>query len=268
VKKRNISANIHLPYIENSNHALKTETLIWLIQKKLIISKQRNLSSNGYFRLTLETTGRIVATMALRSRKSSSRAENRVEETKTRLLEAGVAMFGRCGYSGVGLKELLQQVNVPKGSFYNYFDSKEDFARHTIDYYGASFVALVQQVLSSRDGTALDRFDYLFGVLIRVFEEKHFTEGCLMGDLSTELGDVSEVCRKSLEKIVEQFALSFEDLVKQGQQDGSIRTDMDSKDLALFSLDAWEGALIRMRVKKNKDPLEQSRRLILQYLGG
>ena len=229
----------------------------------LVVKTKNNVGE----RLTFKTTGRINSPMTKTKRQAPS-VEARVEETKTKLLEAGVALFSQRGYSGVGLKELLQTVNVPKGSFYNYFDSKEDFARHTIAYYGSLFEHLLNQVINEPDSTAVQRFENLFTALIRVLEKKNFTEGCLIGDLSTELGDVSESCRNSLDKVLDLFAASFETLVRQGQADGSVRVDIDATDLAAFSLDAWEGSLIRMRLKKDKMPLEQSKRLILQYLQG
>lgn len=224
--------------------------------------------------LTYETTGRITASMMDSSklnkkrRDTASKVDLRVEETKTKLLLAGMRLFGQRGYAGVGLKELLQQVKVPKGSFYNYFTSKEDFAAQTIAFYGASFEQLMQQVISAAELSALQRFASLFEILTRLFEEKQFTEGCLVGDLSTELADISQHCRLALDKVMQQFATGFEILVRQGQAEGSIRRDIEAADLAMFSLDSWEGALIRMRLKKNRTPLEQSKRLILQYLSG
>ncbi len=46
-------------------------------------------------------------------------------ETKTRLLDEGVASLIGQGYHGTGIKEVLDQVKVPKGSFYNYLESKK-----------------------------------------------------------------------------------------------------------------------------------------------
>ena len=52
---------------------------------------------------------------------------NKKEFNRESLLNEGVALFMGQGYHGTGLQEILDAVNVPKGSFYNYFDSKEDF---------------------------------------------------------------------------------------------------------------------------------------------
>lgn len=41
------------------------------------------------------------------------------------LLETGYTLVARAGFSGIGLQEILSAADVPKGSFYHYFPSKE-----------------------------------------------------------------------------------------------------------------------------------------------
>ena len=54
-------------------------------------------------------------------------------ETKSRLLEAGRNIFLEKGFNHAGIEAILQVAGVPKGSFYNYFESKEDFGLQVID---------------------------------------------------------------------------------------------------------------------------------------
>jgi TetR/AcrR family transcriptional repressor of nem operon len=49
------------------------------------------------------------------------------ELNRENLLNQGVSMLMGQGYHGTGLQEILDAVNIPKGSFYNYFGSKENF---------------------------------------------------------------------------------------------------------------------------------------------
>ena len=190
----------------------------------------------------------------------------KAEINRHKLLEAGITMFSQRGYGGVGLKEILQQVNVPKGSFYNYFESKEDYAAQVIDFYSGLFVEMLKQVIQRRDNTALIRFESLFDSLIKLFDDKECKDGCLVGDMATELADTSDQCRFILDKALKQFTDCFESLISQGQVDGSIRQDISASDMAFFTIDAWEGALIRMRLKKNIEPLDNSKHMILQFL--
>jgi TetR/AcrR family transcriptional repressor of nem operon len=49
------------------------------------------------------------------------------EDTKQRLLMTGAEIMHLKGFNHTGIQEILDKAGVPKGSFYNYFKSKEDF---------------------------------------------------------------------------------------------------------------------------------------------
>ena len=47
------------------------------------------------------------------------------EHSRQDLLDTGSRMLTEFGYHGTGIKQVLDAVGVPKGSFYNFFPSKE-----------------------------------------------------------------------------------------------------------------------------------------------
>ena len=55
------------------------------------------------------------------------------EKTKDLLLEAGKKAFLQRGYNNSGIESIVQEAGVPKGSFYYYFASKEDFGMRVLD---------------------------------------------------------------------------------------------------------------------------------------
>ncbi|MDB5769038.1 MAG: transcriptional regulator, TetR family, partial [Collimonas fungivorans] len=58
-----------------------------------------------------------------------------LNDTRATLLETGLRLFAEQGYNGTGIKEIVDATGVPKGSFYNYFKSKEDFGAEVISFY-------------------------------------------------------------------------------------------------------------------------------------
>ena len=56
-------------------------------------------------------------------------------EIKINLIESGLKLFSERGYHGTGIKEIVDSQGVPKGSFYNYFESKEDFIAEIVKHY-------------------------------------------------------------------------------------------------------------------------------------
>lgn len=185
---------------------------------------------------------------------------------KEELLTKGVEFFSQRGYNGAGLNEILKSADIPKGSFYYYFNSKEDYAVEVIKFYNNQFVQVVKSLLSPENGTALERFKIFYQEMINYHSLKNFSEGCLVGSLSTELGNSSQICSdvlsKSFNAIEDEFTLN----IKRGQVDGSIRNDVDAKKLAAFIINSWEGAMARMKVTKQKKILVDCVELITEYL--
>ena len=173
------------------------------------------------------------------------------------LLSQGVALLMRQGYHGTGLKEILDAVQIPKGSFYNYFGSKESFAAEAIQHYIDPFIQQLDSHLNSRDIDALTAIKRYFDELVAELEKADFKGGCLLGNLMGEIGDTSELCQHSLQAAVRRYR----DLLKSGlataQQQGTVRTDKSAEAMADLLVNAWQGALLRMKIEKSSTPLKQ-----------
>ena len=173
------------------------------------------------------------------------------------LLSQGVTLLMQQGYHGTGLKEILDAVRIPKGSFYNYFGSKENFAAEVIQHYINPFIDQLSSHLQNPDHDALSAVQRYFNELITELEKEEFQGGCLLGNLMGEIGDTSDICQKSLHSAV----LRYRNLLKTGlvraQQEGTVRTDKSSEEMADLLVNMWQGALLRMKIEKSSIPLKQ-----------
>ncbi len=184
-------------------------------------------------------------------------------EKKELLLDAGIQFMIRQGYNGTGIKEILDEVNVPKGSFYNYFKSKEDFAAQVITRYVDFFNQILLGFIARPKENAIETLRSFFLEVMRQFKAKDYTEGCLLGNLGAEVSDNNELCRLSLIKGVKDIQDNFLELINLGQQQAVIRKDIRSEDLAEFLFNAWEGSLMRMKIEKSEQPLSKTLSLLL-----
>jgi len=57
------------------------------------------------------------------------------EASRAKLVACAAELFWRQGYNATGLAEILQAADLPKGSFYFYFEGKRDLAAAVIEYY-------------------------------------------------------------------------------------------------------------------------------------
>jgi TetR/AcrR family transcriptional regulator, transcriptional repressor for nem operon len=179
------------------------------------------------------------------------------ESNRENLLNEGVTLLRGQGYHGTGLQEILDAVNVPKGSFYNYFDSKEDFGAEVVQHYTDPFIAQLTAHLQSSDADALGAIRRYFDELITELEKNEFKGGCLLGNLMGEIGDASEVCRKSLQSAVRRYLDVLQAGLAKAQRQGTVRLDKSPEEMADLLLNTWQGALLRMKIEKSSAPVKQ-----------
>src|SRR5687767_414935 len=112
-------------------------------------------------------------------------------DTRQLLLQRGIAMLLRHGYNDLGIAALLEETQIPRGSFYHHFESKEDFGLQAVDLYMQEVHRGLDQCLADPTRSPVQRVRHFF----EMSEEKYRTEGylgCLLGGLGQELSGVSQ----------------------------------------------------------------------------
>jgi len=179
------------------------------------------------------------------------------EINRESLLNEGVTLLMQQGYHGTGLKEILDAVQIPKGSFYNYFGSKENFAVEIVAHYITPYIKQLNQYLDESDDDALAALKRYLEESIDELEHTEFKGGCLLGNLIGEVGDTSEVCRVALQTALNRYRDVWEIGLGRAQLQGSIRRDKTAREMADFWVNAWQGALLRMKIEQSTAPLKQ-----------
>lgn len=177
------------------------------------------------------------------------------EVTKNALLEAGAQIMIEKGYTNTGIQEVLESTGVPKGSFYYYFDSKEDFALQVIEYSDANYAEYLKKFFDDKTLSPTDRLKAYCNEGKKSLEENQCRKGCLIGNLSQEMADQSEVLRARLEESLTRSRNTFAKAIKEGQQKGQINSKVEANQMAEFFLAGWHGALMRSKTMKNSGPL-------------
>ena len=174
-------------------------------------------------------------------------------------------MYGK-GFTATGIQEIADASGVPKGSFYNYFKSKEDFAVQAVEYYTEQMSSYLSERLEKGQKTPLARLD----ALLRQWAETDFLEqdacGCFAGNLSQELANRNESVRAALEKSFETLEGYYIRCLQQAQDLGEISADHDVGRLGGFVYNGWQGALVRAKSTRSAEPLTQFRDIVFRQL--
>ena len=161
------------------------------------------------------------------------------------------------GFSSVGLAELLQASEVPKGSFYHYFKSKELFGQALLEDYFTDYLAQLDTLLQTPGLSGRER-------LLRYFEQWRTTQAddcceqkCLVVKLSAEVSDLSEAMRLTLRDGTERVIARLAQCAANGVEDGSLAAAEPLPTArTLYSL--WLGASLLAKLHRNAQPLEQA----------
>lgn len=184
-------------------------------------------------------------------------AKDATLSVRTRLLQAGVAVFSRSGFNGSSVQDITEAAGVPKGSFYNHFDSKETLGVAAIQHYWSENSDRSLAILDQDGLTPLLRLRRYFEQVEVEIEVKDYTCGCFIGNMAAELSDHSTAISHQLRAIYAEWTGRVAGCIRQAQEAGAMRSDADPLVLAAFALNAWEGALLRARVAKSPEPLRQ-----------
>ena len=176
-------------------------------------------------------------------------------DAKAALLEAGKEIMLEKGYTNTGIQEVLNAVGVPKGSFYHYFESKEDFAVKIIEYADQTHGAKLVLTLKNPDISPLNRLKNYCKEGKKSLTELECGGGCLIGNLSQEMSDQSEVLRKALDAVMNRWKELFTQCINEGQKTGEINDAWTAAKMAEFFLSGWEGSIMRAKSIKSIEPV-------------
>jgi TetR/AcrR family transcriptional regulator, transcriptional repressor for nem operon len=188
------------------------------------------------------------------------------KSTREHLLDVGLGLMHQNGYNATGLNDLLKAADVPKGSFYHHFGSKEDFAAAALERYGMRERAHAASILNDATVPPLKRLRRYFCDLAKIYGQKSAIPGCMMGRFSLEIAEVSPILRKQISATFDHWQHTIAMVIQQAVAQKELPADTDAESLAGFLLNSWEGALLRAQTEKNDAPLEIFQRHALDAL--
>ncbi|MBA4503739.1 acrylate utilization transcriptional regulator AcuR [Marinobacterium marinum] len=177
-------------------------------------------------------------------------------ETRQALIQAGLALLTEKGYSSVGIDPILRSVDVPKGSFYHYFKSKEAFGQALIEAYADYFAGKLDRFLLNTQEAPLQRLRHFIDDAGQGIQRHAFQRGCLIGNLGQEAGVLPPSFRQQLSQVFNDWQARTARCLREAQAAGEIASDLDSDRLAAWFWIGWEGAVLRARLEASTLPLE------------
>src|ERR1700754_5133567 len=130
--------------------------------------------------------------------KNSEESPMAERSTRDHLIDVGLELMHQHGYQATGLSDILKAADVPKGSFYHHFGSKEDFAAAALERFVTREAEHCATVLGGSKVLPLKRLKRYFNDLVKVYGQNGLISGCMMGRFSLEIGAESPELKKQI----------------------------------------------------------------------
>ncbi|MDP6969066.1 MAG: TetR/AcrR family transcriptional regulator [Gammaproteobacteria bacterium] len=188
--------------------------------------------------------------------------------TKERMLRSGIELLTEYGFASVGLERVLKQTGVPKGSFYHYFSSKEDFAQQVVVGYGKYFAAKLDLWLLNEQRLPLQRIMDFINDGKQGLLRYQFRRGCLVGNMGQEVAATHPLLRDQLEAVFIDWQRRIEACLLAAKVAGQIADDVDCAVWANYFWIGWEGAILRAKLSQSVTSVDVFTKIYFASLPG
>lgn len=186
--------------------------------------------------------------------------------TRERLIDIGLRAMLEGGYDGVGIGPILAEAGVPKGSFYYFFQSKEAFACAVLETYSERYRERLVTLLTDGAKKPREPLENYFAALEGELRREGPFGGCLYGMLAQTLAARGDRLRIAVRECFATWQSRLGLVLGEAEAAGDLVAGVDPQEGAAFLIEAYEGALIRMKAEGNFEPFERFKSYALNRL--
>ena len=190
----------------------------------------------------------------------------RAKYDKETIIAQGAELFRKKGYNFVGINEILTTCGIPKGSFYNFFATKEDFGTQVVSWYGERQRRFITDMLKPSNGSPLERLKGFYQHLIDANDADGLNAGCLVNNISIELGGLNPQLGTEAHTQFQSWIDIIAKTIEEGQNQGEIRQDLRPVELAEHLHTGIYGAFALMKTQRSRAPLDRWFKLAFAFV--
>jgi len=177
-------------------------------------------------------------------------------DTRQQILDTAKDIILGKGFAAVGLNEILSAAGVPKGSFYHYFKSKEQFGDALLENYFDDYLQMLEHLLKDDGSSNSSRLLKFFQTWLDTQSSDATTDKCLIVKLSAEVTDLSEAMRITLKNGTDSVIARLTNCVQEGIRKGEFPANLDANTVTAEIYYMWVGATLLTKVGRTRAALE------------
>lgn len=182
-------------------------------------------------------------------------------------IEKGVLLFRRRGYHHTSAADIVKTLDIPKGTFFGMFQTKEAYALKVLERYVDDTVHFMDKLF--RESETLNpraRLKSFYQNLTIFYTQEGCTNGCLLYNLMSEIAGYNDAFSTLVRKGHTKFIEKIEPCIREGQEKKLFRSDIDSIELTDFIHTSFNGAVIKMKGQRDNAPLRLFLRTVFKTI--
>jgi TetR/AcrR family transcriptional regulator, transcriptional repressor for nem operon len=183
------------------------------------------------------------------------------------LIQAGLAHLLRKGYQATSVNDVVEGTGIPKGSFYYYFKTKEEFVEAVLQEYARQKAAFMDEHLQNKAFSPLNRLRMLLAGSIRRLISENFETGCLVGHMAQEIAASSPRLRDVLQTITLQWYAAQRTVFEAAVRIGELPTETNIEALIESYHMLMQGAIIEAKMTQSIRGFQYAHWLIFVQIG-
>jgi AcrR family transcriptional regulator len=163
---------------------------------------------------------------ALRRAASAGRRQRRSAEIRERLFRAALDLFGRKGFVETTVEDITEAADVGKGTFFNYFPSKD----HILLAFGEMQLAKLEAAIATARRTNEPMPEFLRGLGARMTQEPVRNPAMIRALLQAYLSTTP--VRQGMIDLQKRVHALHTQMIRLGQERGEVRNDLPAAEIA------------------------------------
>jgi TetR/AcrR family transcriptional regulator, transcriptional repressor for nem operon len=187
--------------------------------------------------------------------------------TREQVIERAAALFNQHGYHGVSISDVMEATGLEKGGIYRHFASKEELAL-------AAFAFAIDKMRERFDAaladanTALERLEAILAVYARIPMDPPVPGGCPILNAAVEADDSNPELKAEAQRVLGDLKRRLRAIVRQGQEAGELRPDLDLEAFANVFVAQLEGGVMVSKLLGSQAPMRHVVEHLSSWLEG
>jgi AcrR family transcriptional regulator len=181
---------------------------------------------------------RRLSTSTAQAAGAASRRERRSLELRERLFRAALHLFAEKGYAETTVEDITNRADTGKGTFFNYFPSKD----HILLAFGDMQLNKLQELVAQAKAIRTPMPEFLRELTLKMTAEPQRNPTMMRTLLQANLS--SPAVREGMMRNHQRGQQLLTELIRLGQQRGEIASDLDAGEVALVFRQAVFGTLL------------------------